>query len=233
PLVKDAHPSRPLALVPGRSLAGLCPGLVPSLRDLVVVRAGSTIGPFIATSLGSAAKISCIAGPSLEHAETEVRAIAALHRGDVAAPPDSSASRLLDALGNSDAVHLAMHLRHRDNPMFTELVCIDGAVRLHELQAVGAMPRLVILAVCEGGRALAAGGAAPADALLALGVECVVSSVLDVDDGASAGLMPALHASLRRGASVAAALRDLRCADEPSALAAACFDTRGADLHLA
>lgn len=95
---------------------------------------------------------------------------------------------------------------------------------MYDLERLRQEPRHLVLSSCDSG-ILAAAGADEvlglASSLILLGTAGNVASVVPVNDLAVVPLMMALHRKLRRGAGLAAALRDARRESRDDAVAAA------------
>ncbi|MDO9354082.1 MAG: CHAT domain-containing protein, partial [Solirubrobacteraceae bacterium] len=103
-----------------------------------------------------------------------------------------------------------------------------------ELERLPRVPERLVLSACDAGIS----AVHPGDellgltaALLHLGAQSLIASVLPVPDGATRRLMIALHRELARGASPAAALAAARVSGDPDAhddrVAAAAFQVFG------
>jgi CHAT domain-containing protein len=89
----------------------------------------------------------------------------------------------------------------------------DGPLTVYDLELLPTPPDLVVLSACEAGRS----DVHPGDglmgttaAMLSLGSQSVVSSVLPVRDESAARVMIALHERLARGEPPSAALTQVR-----------------------
>jgi CHAT domain-containing protein len=132
------------------------------------------------------------------------------------------------ALESADLMHLAAHGRFRaDNPLLSSLMLADGPLTVYDLERLAEAPRLVLLPACQSGVGSELAGdevLGLTAALFALGARTAVATVVPVPDEATRPLMLALHAGLRTGMSVAAALAEAQAAsdpDDPTALATA------------
>ena len=143
----------------------------------------------------------------------------------------------MTAMASADTVHIAAHGRLRtDNPMLSSLVMADGPLTIYDLERLDATARLVILPACRSGQPSVHAGdevMGLAQALLAMGSQTVVATVVPVPDAATRSLMVDLHRRLATGARPADALAAAQCAvgtDDPAARAAAagfvCFGER-------
>ena len=235
-----------LVVVPNRLLSSLPWGMLPSRhgRPTTVARtvtrwATTPPSPTTATQTTTTTtryavrpgplRVTAIAGPDLEHADTEVEQVAAIWGGE-AVPTAASNERALDsALHSSDLVHLAAHGRHqRQSPLFSSVRLGDGPVFAHELSGPLATTH-VVLSACEVGRATPRAGDEALGltaALLGLGVHTVVAATTRIPDEVAAAAMTAYHRQLRSGLDAAAALA---AAVEPLPLVARAFTVFGTD----
>ena len=235
-----------LVVVPNRLLSSLPWGMLPSRhgRPTTVARtvtrwATTPPSPTTATQTTTTTtryavrpgplRVTAIAGPDLEHADTEVEQVAAIWGGE-AVPTAASNERALDsALHSSDLVHLAAHGRHqRQSPLFSSVRLGDGPVFAHELSGPLATTH-VVLSACEVGRATPRAGDEALGltaALLGLGVHTVVAATTRIPDDVAAAAMTAYHRLLRSGLDAAAALA---AAVEPLPLVARAFTVFGTD----
>jgi CHAT domain-containing protein len=178
-----------------------------------------------------------VAGPRLEAAVDEVRALAEVHPGArVLLPPDSTSATVRAALDGAGIAHLACHGAVRaDNPLFSSLVLADGPLTVQELEARGAAPHRLVLASCESGADATYAGDEVlgfVSALLARGTAGIVASVAAVPDVAAVDLMCGLHEHLNKGRTLAHALFEARESldrDDPGAYVSWCtFGAHGA-----
>jgi hypothetical protein len=159
-----------------------------------------------------ATRCVALAGPGLERAVDEVRAVGRLWLG-----PDSTdevahlatSGEVVGALSGTCLVHLAAHGTHQEeNPLFSSLRMSDGPVFAHELPRP-LRTEHVVLSACDVGRSRLRPGDEPLGltaALLALGVRSVVAAVAPVRDEAASEAMTAYHRELVTGTDAATAL---------------------------
>lgn len=223
---------RRLVISPPAELHALPWSMLPTALGRLV-----TVAPSAASWLRAAGQPPprvprCIvaAGPGLDHAETEVLEIAGLDRGCKALiGPEAKAAVVARALGGASLAHLACHGRFRaDNPSFSSLQMFDGPLYVYDLERLRRPPHVIVLSACDSGQAAASAGEelrGLTSALLALGTQAVIASVLPVRDDATRALMVAVHVHLAAGADAATALvlaqTSARETNSPSALAAA------------
>jgi CHAT domain-containing protein len=89
----------------------------------------------------------------------------------------------------------------------------DGPLTAYDLERLTCAPQRIVLSSCDSGRGATAGAdelLGLVSALIPLGTIGLVASVVPVNDAAAVPLMTGLHRRLRRGASLAEALRDAR-----------------------
>lgn len=212
-----------LVVVPNRTIEAVPWGMLPSRvgRSTTVARtvtawAGSALAPPV-----TAPRVLAIAGPDLEHADSEVRGVGARWAAgggtaDVVESARAVRGRLARAMEECDLIHIAAHGRHQhQSPLFSTLRLADGAVFAHELPSVGIGASHVVLSACEVGRATIRAGDEHlgwAAVLLSLGVRSVVAPVSRIPDDVAAQAMLGYHANLAAGH------------DSPQALAMATAD---------
>lgn len=204
----------PWALLPG--LTGRVVSVAPSARAWSQAR--DTAAPDRADPV-------FVRGPGLG-VGSEVPALAAEYaHATVLGSGTATAGAVLAALDGAGLAHIAAHGTFRaDSPLFSSLRMDDGPLTVHDLERLRRAPYRVILSSCDSG-VLAPAGADEllglAHTLAPLGTAGIVASVVPVNDQATAALMLVLHRQLRRGASLAEALRDARDAVAADPLLAA------------
>jgi CHAT domain-containing protein len=178
-----------------------------------------------------------VRGPGLPAAAAEIAGVASRYAGaTVLDGGDASSGRMLAALDGCGLAHLAAHGAFRsDSPLFSSLRLADGPLTVHDLERLRRAPRRLVLPSCDSAQLAPAGAdelLGLAAALLPLGTVGLVASVVPVNDDATAPLMLALHDGLRRGESMAEALRGARAtapADPVAQATARSFLALGAD----
>jgi tetratricopeptide (TPR) repeat protein len=160
-------------------------------------------------------RVALIAGPELAGAFTEIDALSGVYgRADVVVPPQSDIATVTATLANASLAHLACHgLVRSDNPIFSSLLVSDGALTVHELERRGIAPHRIVLAACESSSDVIYPGNEAlgfVSTLLAGGTSGLVASSVVIPDWNVVALMTALHSSLRRGSTMAAALHEAR-----------------------
>ena len=165
-------------------------------------------------------------GPGLATDGAEVPIVARLY-DDVTVLEDAAATadKVLTAIDGARLVHIAAHGTFRpDSPLFSSLSLDDGPLTVYDLERLRRGPRHLVLSSCDSGVIAPAGAnelLGLASSLIPLGTVAIVASVVPVNDAAAVPLMLALHRELRRGASLAEALRDARPGSESDPVAAA------------
>ena len=190
-------------------------GYAPSAS--VFMRLGARPSPTSHTVLAMAPRPNQLPG-----ARDEVEAIRATYGADatVLIGRDATEQSLRAAAGSYGIVHLATYgVLNQHNPLFSfvELNASgddDGRLEVHEVFGLSLNARLLVLSACQTGLASGAVSDVPAGddwvglvrAFLSTGAANVIATLWAVEDRATAGLMERLHARLRAGDSVAAAL---------------------------
>lgn len=181
----------------------------------------------VAAEAAAITNVLVAAGPGLPGARREAAAVAAIHGAVPLLDPDARVQTVLDALAGTDLAHLATHGRLRpDNPQFSELTMSDGALLVHHLDTIDALPPTLILASCDSGRPVSRPGEALlgfAAACLIRGTRTLIAPVSPVPDGGTETVMTRLHAGLAAGESPAAALAHAQSDAAPGHRAFVCF----------
>lgn len=214
--VRHLRDGQVIIIPPGR-LHAVPWALLPSLRERAV-----SVAPSARAWLNARGTVPpprtdpvLILGPGLGFGGGEVPALAAEYPGaTMLSSGSATVRRVLGALDGAGLAHIAAHGTFRaDSPLFSSLHMDDGPLTVHDLERLERAPYRLILSSCDSG----VGAAAGADELLGLtstlaplGTAAIAASVVPVNDKATAGLMLALHRHLRRGATLAEALRDAR-----------------------
>jgi CHAT domain-containing protein len=211
-------------------------GLLVSLRSRALnvapsasswLRARRTVS---ASVLDAAANpVVLVRGPGLVSEGAEVPQLAADYATDcepvVLGGGTATVSRVLSAIDGARLVHIAAHGTFRaDSPLFSSLRLDDGPLTVYDLERLRRGPHNLVLSSCDSGVIAPAGAnelLGLASSLIPLGTAGIVASVVPVNDAAVVPLMLALHRGLRRGASLAEALRDARRGSESDPVAMA------------
>jgi CHAT domain-containing protein len=177
----------------------------------------------------SAGPVVLVRGPHLASEGAEVPQLAADYAVGrepvVLGGGTATVARVLTAIDGARLVHIAAHGTFRpDSPLFSSLSLDDGPLTVYDLERLRRGPRYLVLSSCDPGVIAPAGAnelLGLASSLIPLGTVAIVASVVPVNDAAAVPLMLALHRELRRGASLAEALRDARQGSESDPVAAA------------
>ncbi|MFW2339427.1 MAG: CHAT domain-containing protein, partial [Acidimicrobiia bacterium] len=161
-----------------------------------------------------------VAGPGLDHARGEVKAVQGLWPGaSVLAGKKATVTSVLDALNGASIAHLVAHGRFRtDNPMFTSLMLADGPLSLYDLEELEAPPETVVLSACEVGSSVVRLGdelLGMAAAFLEMGSKAVIAPLFPVSDAATRAVMEVVHDHLASGSTPATALAEARRTESP------------------
>ncbi len=200
----------PLVVVPTGALHDVLWGALPAAER----PCGLAVAPSAAWWMRPraelrAAQILLVAGPSLPHADDEIRHLRALYpMATVLAGAAATTDAVLAGMATASLVHIAAHGAFRsDNPMFSTLQMADGPLYVHEMEALSQVPDAVVLAACSSGRS----GVLPGDELLGTaavlmgaGVRSVIAPLIPIADDVSTRVVTALHQGLRAGQSPAA-----------------------------
>ncbi|MHA6801489.1 CHAT domain-containing protein [Bounagaea algeriensis] len=221
PLEAELGGDRPLLVLPAGNLHVLpwaalpgCRGrrvtVTPSLRCWL--RAASRPAP--AGRPGGSAQHGPVwlAGPGLEHAEEEVRALHAAGGGRLLLGEQATVDAALHELDGAGVAHIAAHGTFReDRPLLSQLRLADGPLYGYDLDRLSHGPETVVLAACEVGNAVVGPGeqiSGVTATLLSKGTRTVVASVLPVPDERAARVMTSLHEGMRRGLAAESALAE-------------------------
>ena len=221
---------RSLVIVPTAALHALPWSTLPSLhgRPLAIAPSASAWHAR-ATTTPPPGDVVLVAGPEVERAGAELDALQRLYPSAQRLEGDGAgAAAVLSALDGARLAHVAAHGTFRgDNPLFSSLRVGDGPVTVYDLEALGRAPSTLVLSACESGLS----GVRPGDelmglasALLALGTNVLVASIVPVPDEATRLLMTAFHERLADGdpaATALAAAQERVAADGPAGLASA------------
>ena len=221
----------PLVVVPTGVLQGIPWSILPSCAGRPVSVAPSAALWFSArTTAAPRSGVLLVCGPGVPHGEDEIAALARLHAdARVLTGADASAEKVLAAMDGVELSHIVAHGDFRaDNPQFSALRLADGPLTVYDIERLRQAPRRVVLSACESGRATVLAGdelLGLAPTVLSLGGQAMVASLVLVPDMETQPLMLDLHAQLRAGASLAAALARAqsaaRASDNPRSIAAA------------
>lgn len=216
--VARAVDDRPLVIVPTGALHDLPWAALPSCVQRPLTVAPSARQWLVARrrpSRKTGRPTLLVAGPGLDRAPAEVRALSALHTDAVTlVGKKASVDHVLAAFRRTELAHIVAHGSLRaDNPMFSALSLSDGPLTVYDLERSGETPATVVLASCYLGGSVVGRGdelLGFASSLLALGTCTVVASLAAVPDTTSVELMVQFHRRLRAGAPAATALAEAR-----------------------
>jgi CHAT domain-containing protein len=170
------------------------------------------------TSVGSAL---AVAGPRLAEADAEAHGVAACHhRATLLVGADATVARVGTEMAQHDVVHVVAHGRFRhDNPLWSSIELDDGQLTVYELERLGRVPPVMVLATCESGVGGARSGAqlhGLAATLLTMGARTIVAAIGALPDtGETRHTMVDLHRDLVQGVSASASLARQRSEADP------------------
>ena len=210
-----ADPAAPASPAPA-SPAPAPPALAPPGRA-AADRAAADRAAADRAAGGGAGGIVAVAGPDLDGAPAEIRAVAAGHAGSrTLVPPESTVDATVELIRDAELAHLACHGRFRtDSPLFSALELSDGRLTVYEMLSRGVAPHRVVLASCHSGTQQPYDGDEVlgfVGAMMSSGTAGIVAAELPVPDGACADAMTVLHGRIRRGDPLATAVWHARAA---------------------
>ncbi|WP_157551269.1 CHAT domain-containing protein, partial [Nocardioides jensenii] len=211
PLVDDIGDRRVVA-TPSGGLAGTPWSLLPGLVGRSVTVSGSATAWLSARQPPLALdRVGFVAGPRVPRAVEEVTAAAkGWPSAEVLTGDAATAAEVTALAGRVDVLHVAAHGRHSaENPLFSGLELADGPWFGYDIDALTAVPQVVLLSACEVGRSSVRFGdelIGMTAAWLHAGVRCVIASPTAVADAAAHDVLTRLHEGLAGGSSPAAAL---------------------------
>lgn len=203
---------RPLVVVPPNCLQSVSWSVLPScVGRSVTVAPSATLWYQANAAPNRIGEVVVAAGPDLPAAPAEAAAVAALYPGaELLVDRKATVAAVKAGLDRSAIAHIAAHGRFRaDNPLFSSLQLSDGPLTVYDLDSLADIPRLVVLAACDGGSSAVCAGdelLGLAAGFLTLGTSALIAPVGPVCDGDVATLMVALHRRIRDGLSPATAL---------------------------
>lgn len=207
-----ANSDAPIVVVPAGVLNGLPWRVLPTMGRRQHVVSNSLAGWAVASRREHVVGASLfVAGPDLDHADIEVRTIAAAgaHTRRLTSG-DATISSTQAALATCAVAHFACHGTFRsDNPMFSSLRLADGNLTVYDLEQCERLPPTIVMSACNAGQNVALRGGAllgMASALIQLGVSSVIAPLTPVNDERSVDLMVRLHTHLAAGVEPAEAL---------------------------
>jgi len=204
-----------IVIVPARLVSGLAWAGLPSLADSAITVAPSAGVWAAGPATLEVRSLGLLGGPALRQADAELDELVALWGSELTTMHKrATASQATSTLGSSDAVHVAAHGSFRsDNPYFSSIEFVDGPLTLLDLERLGSMPELVMVASCDG--AAGAGGegnevVGTTATMIGLGVSVVIAPTVAVDDAAARRFSIDVHRSLVDEVPVSQAVRDAR-----------------------
>ena len=211
---------RPLVLVPTGPLHALPWSTLPSTRDRHVTLSPSAALWFRAARASVTSQVGAtvlVAGPGLAHAPAEIEQVGRTYPGATTlVGADATARQVSTALDGAELVHVAAHGRFRaDNPLFSSLRLADGPLTVYDLEALSRPPSHLVLSACDVGLSSVSPGdelMGLTSALIAMGTQSLVASVVPVPDDVTRPLMVDFHRRLTAGAGPAAALAGAQAA---------------------
>jgi CHAT domain-containing protein len=215
--VLDIVGDRELVIVPTGHLHALPWPILPSIRSRAVSVAPSATTWLTAMRANTKAapraggRVLLVAGPELEHALPEVKALAKLYaKPHVLSGKQATADAVRHAMDGAELAHLAAHGQFRaDNPQFSAIELADGPLTVYDLERVRRGPRRLVLSACDSGLSAVHAGdelMGLAGAVFSLGTSTLIASVVPVADDLTKALMLELHRELSAGAAPAHAL---------------------------
>ncbi|GAA3774163.1 CHAT domain-containing protein [Microbacterium kribbense] len=210
----------PLAIVGSRRIVITAPGILsgipwamlPALRGRPFTLANSaTQWVHTRTAARPLGTIGFVAGPRVARGDEEVSAAAsAWHDATIVRGGDATVDAVTGLAARLDVLHVAAHGQHAvDNPMFSGLELVDGALFGYDIDRIPQVPAVVVLSACEGGRSSVRWGEEAigmARVWLSAGAGCVIATPVVVADGAACELLGAMHTGLAAGVAPAEAL---------------------------
>jgi tetratricopeptide (TPR) repeat protein len=209
---------RAVVIVPTGACHALPWSTLPSLRDRPVsVSPSAALWLKAASASTSGRRTVLVSGPGLVHGADEVAQLSRLYPdATVLTGGDATTSRLGNAVLSADLLHVAAHGTFRaDNPLFSSLRLADGPLTVYDLERLPRLPRRIILSACDAGESAVTSSdelIGVSSALLSLGAQTLVASVVSVSDEVTMSLMVEFHRRLRDGRRPAEALASAQAA---------------------
>jgi hypothetical protein len=194
-------------------MAGLPWAMMPALRGRVFTLAVSatrwTGFRWVERRSGSA---GFTAGPRVVRGQEEVETAATSWgpRATVLSGGGATVAGVAGLAAEVDVLHIAAHGRHAiDNPLFSGLELVDGALFGYDVDLIPSVPDTVVLSACEGGRSSVRWGEEAIGMTrvwLHAGTRCVIAAPVIVADDEACELLGAMHEGLAAGRAPAEAL---------------------------
>ena len=225
---------RELVVAPGSALSAVPWASLPSRVGQPTSTTTSLSWWADSQPAASSREVLLIAGPDLDHAGTELAAIAEQREIRASTPRMITVADALTALDGASAAHIVAHGTTRvDNPLFSSLRLADGELSVYELADLDRPPDLVVLSACHVGLPAERPGQellGMVTGLLNAGTSCVIASTLPVpDDQSTIDLMTRLHRFVADGMSPAVAWAEVQrtCTNDEQLLDTASFSVFG------
>jgi tetratricopeptide (TPR) repeat protein len=210
----DMLGSGAVIVAPSAGLSAVPWGLLPGLRGRAVsVVPSASVWARARRLAGDPTRGGelLVAGPHLDHAESEVRELARIYPNGIRLTGETATvEATLRGLDGADVAHLAAHGHHEaDNVLFSRLDLADGPLLAYDIQRLPTPPRHVVLSACDVGQAVVRAGdeiLGLTAAMLYIGTITVVSSVARVPDDVAMAVMAEYHRAVAGGAEPAQAL---------------------------
>jgi tetratricopeptide (TPR) repeat protein len=221
---------RDLLVVPPADLSMLPWHALPSAAGRAITIAPSVASWHAATTRPSRpGPVLLVAGPDLEHAEPEVRALSRLYPSPtVLAGADANRANVLTALDGAAVAHLAAHGEaNRENPLFSAVRLIDGPLMAYDLERIAEPPAVVVLSACDSVASGVHGEELLGLAVVLLhgGCRSVIGTVAPLPDDAALATTSRLHEHIAAGMSppeaLAHSVRQIQASQAPPAAKAA------------
>ena len=187
---------------------------MPSLRERSFTLAPSVRWWMDATSSphSPTESVLVVAGPRLAEADAEAHGVAVCHlRTTLLIGEAATVANVGAALARHDMAHLVAHGQFRhDNPLWSTLELADGPLTVYELERLGRVPPIVVLATCDSGLGGTRSGAqlhGLAGTLLTMGARTIVAAIGALPDTVDTRrAMIELHRDLAQGIGASASL---------------------------
>ncbi|MEX0428503.1 CHAT domain-containing protein [Nocardioides sp. DS6] len=201
-----------VVLTPSGVLAGVPWTLLPGFAGRPVTVAQSATSWLARTrSPLRTSSVGLVAGPRVARAEDEVVAAAKeWPSARVLVGEAATAGAVAGLAAGVDVLHVAAHGRHSaESPLFSGLALADGPWFGYDVDQLAAVPDVVLLSACEGGRSTVRWGEeliGMTAAWLHAGARCVIASPAAVGDEAAYDALVRVHRGLAAGVAPAEAL---------------------------
>lgn len=152
-----------------------------------------------------------VAGPKVPRAAEEVLfAAPSWPDSIIVTGSQATTAATLDLAGRVDMLHISAHGHHSaDNPLFSGVELIDGALYGYDIDRLSTVPSVVILSACEVGRSTqrwAEESLGMVNAWLHAGARCVIASAAAVADDQACEILKEVHQHMAAGVPPAVAL---------------------------